>query len=661
MRGGNMSRYPWRDTSEDIAKQSESQWETPAGAQEKADKALDDAKEYTDEQNQNFNDHIENTVIHVTQNDKDRWNNHIEDTVKHLTSAEHTKLTNIQDGAEVNQNAFAVIKSPGRNDVNAKLKQDYLNLVGGTGIAITTNEVTNAVTFSATGEALPGPHGGSHNIIDGSDPIPDLVQLREDFDNLTPSEIGAETPTGAQEKVDLAKSSVETMIGNIDELETSTKSNLVVAINEVFQSVGNGKTLIADAITDKGVPTSATDTFGQMATNIEAIETGGEITGETLEQILLATSVTKGDPVGIRTIYTKLADPLVMPDSTTVGVGLTPDGSYLAVSNNASPFLYIYKRNGDSWTKLPNPSVLPQGQCQVVSFSSDGLYMFTHSSSSTPHVNIYKRSGDTFTKLNQPNIQLNDVAQTMYDMGISSDGVYLATTSGYAPTYGYVYKRTGDTFTQLTINGGMPTVTTQSVALSPDGSYLFLGSISTPYMYVYKRTGDTYNRISISLSPDFSPYPRMCRFSPDGKFFICGANNTPSVRFVYQIKDELLEQIFAFGGTWGQGVSFDTTGTWLTVGAYDGGLIPYKFKNGTTVPRKSVTPLENRIFQASISTDYMAVTAGAIPFLYIYKISSQAVKIDNTYEEMIESDKLGYAKEDGVAGETKEIAIIWEG
>lgn len=209
MRGGNMSRYPWRDTSEDIAKQSGSQWETPAGAQEKADKALADAKEYTDEQNQNFNDHIENTVIHVTQSDKDYWNNHIQDNVRHVTSAEHAKLTNIQEGAEVNQNAFSIIKSPGRNDVTAKLKQDSLNLAGGTGIAITTNEVTNTVTFSATGEALPGPHGGSHNIIDGSDPIPDLVQLREDFDNLTPSEIGAETPEGAQSKADAVGQAIQ--------------------------------------------------------------------------------------------------------------------------------------------------------------------------------------------------------------------------------------------------------------------------------------------------------------------------------------------------------------------------------------------------------------------------------------------------------------------
>ena len=46
-------------------------------------------------------------------------------------------------------------------------------------------------------------------------------------------------------------------------------------LQEVFTSVSNGKELIADAITDKGVETSATDTFATMASNILDIPSGG--------------------------------------------------------------------------------------------------------------------------------------------------------------------------------------------------------------------------------------------------------------------------------------------------------------------------------------------------------------------------------------------------
>ena len=61
--------------------------------------------------------------------------------------------------------------------------------------------------------------------------------------------------------------------GSDIELPTTDKT-IKGAITELFQNVSNGKTLVANAITDKGVNTLATDTFQTMATNISNI-TGG--------------------------------------------------------------------------------------------------------------------------------------------------------------------------------------------------------------------------------------------------------------------------------------------------------------------------------------------------------------------------------------------------
>lgn len=69
-------------------------------------------------------------------------------------------------------------------------------------------------------------------------------------------------------------STLYSAMGDIDELETTSK-NIVGAVNECFQSVSSGKSLIASAITDKGVPTLANDTFETMANNISQIESGG--------------------------------------------------------------------------------------------------------------------------------------------------------------------------------------------------------------------------------------------------------------------------------------------------------------------------------------------------------------------------------------------------
>lgn len=57
----------------------------------------------------------------------------------------------------------------------------------------------------------------------------------------------------------------------------ATAENVQDALDEVFQSVSDGKEDIADAITDKGVPTSASDSFATMAENIAAIICGGDL------------------------------------------------------------------------------------------------------------------------------------------------------------------------------------------------------------------------------------------------------------------------------------------------------------------------------------------------------------------------------------------------
>ena len=62
---------------------------------------------------------------------------------------------------------------------------------------------------------------------------------------------------------------------NIDNYQSTPLDELdkiKADIDELFQSVSNGKTLIASAITDKGVTTSNTVTFQQLAKNIKAIQ-----------------------------------------------------------------------------------------------------------------------------------------------------------------------------------------------------------------------------------------------------------------------------------------------------------------------------------------------------------------------------------------------------
>lgn len=66
--------------------------------------------------------------------------------------------------------------------------------------------------------------------------------------------------------------------GNIKITDTNnnfTATDVEGALSELFQSASNGKTLIANAITGKGVATNVSDSFETMATNINNIATSG--------------------------------------------------------------------------------------------------------------------------------------------------------------------------------------------------------------------------------------------------------------------------------------------------------------------------------------------------------------------------------------------------
>jgi hypothetical protein len=85
------------------------------------------------------------------------------------------------------------------------------------------------------------------------------------------------TAAGIEERLGKAETATSN-IGNLAALATTAKNNLVAAVNELFTSVSNGKSLIASAITGKGVPTLADASFATMAANINSISAGQVVT-----------------------------------------------------------------------------------------------------------------------------------------------------------------------------------------------------------------------------------------------------------------------------------------------------------------------------------------------------------------------------------------------
>jgi hypothetical protein len=76
--------------------------------------------------------------------------------------------------------------------------------------------------------------------------------------------------------MDIIDTQLKVNADNIGDMSTVPTTSKIVsgAITELFQSVSDGKTLVAAAITGKGVPTAATDPFATMASNIGSIVLG---------------------------------------------------------------------------------------------------------------------------------------------------------------------------------------------------------------------------------------------------------------------------------------------------------------------------------------------------------------------------------------------------
>jgi hypothetical protein len=73
---------------------------------------------------------------------------------------------------------------------------------------------------------------------------------------------------------------IDSALGDLAGVPTTAK-DAAGAIAELFTNVSDGKALIASAITDKGVPTDANNTFAEMAGNIEAIPVGPDTSDAT--------------------------------------------------------------------------------------------------------------------------------------------------------------------------------------------------------------------------------------------------------------------------------------------------------------------------------------------------------------------------------------------
>ena len=203
-------------------------------------------------------------------------------------------------------------------------------------------------------------------------------------------------------------------------------------------------------------------------------------------------------------------------EGTGNNCSFSPDSMYLAVAHDTSPNITVYKRSGDTFTKLS--ALSSTGTGRGCSFSHDGTYLAVTSSIS-PYAIIYKRSGDVFTPLGG----IPALPAGARDCMFSYDDRFVAYSHTGAPLIS-VYERSGDTFAlvpALTTGGGS---FGNGCEFSFDGNLLAIAKQSSPYMHLYKRSGDIFTLMV--GTPTLSGYSLGFAFSHDGVYLVAGYNNT---------------------------------------------------------------------------------------------------------------------------------------
>lgn len=119
---------------------------------------------------------------------------------------------------------------------------------------------------------------------------------------------------------------------------------------------------------------------------------------------------------------------------------------YLAVGSSVSPYLTIYKRNVNTYTKIPDPASMPPTGVTGVAWNGSTHLACAHSN--YPYVTVYKRSGDTFTKL--ADFTTNEGAATTGHVRFNQHPELGASTKmafNYSlPPYFKLFSISGDTF-----------------------------------------------------------------------------------------------------------------------------------------------------------------------------------------------------------------------
>ena len=333
---------------------------------------------------------------------------------------------------------------------------------------------------------------------------------------------------------------------------------------------------------------------------------------------------------GEGTWFEKIGNPATLPTGSGQSAVFSPDGQYLTITHNVSPFMTIYDMTGGTPAKLSNPAKLPTGQGMGAAFSPDGQYLaIAHVTS--PFVTIYDMTDGAPTKIDDPATLPTGTGE---GVAFSPDGQYLAITHNVSP-FMTIYDMTGGTPTKITNPATLPTGS-GGIDFSPDGNYLAIAHSTSPFVTIYDMTGGTPTKID---DPATLPTGQGTDavFSSDGQYLAIAHRFSPYVTIYNmtggiptKIDDPATLPILA-----GYGAAFSPDGQYLAIADSGSPYVTiYNMTDGSPTKIADPTTLPTGMgMGAAFSPDgqYLAIAHGTSPYVTIYTTPTPATTTYSTH------------------------------